>query len=76
LWSREDEVHPGEVQAKIEEVYNAGELVPVCAWCGRMRIEEEWIVPPTGVLTTIDESMAISHSICPDCSANYRPRPT
>ena len=54
-------MHPGEVQAKIEEAYNTGALIPVCAWCGRMSIEEEWIVPPAGVLTTIDEPMTISH---------------
>jgi hypothetical protein len=74
--ARGDEMHPGEVQAKIEEAYNTGALIPVCAWCGRMSIEEEWIVPPAGVLTTIDAPMTISHSICPDCSAKYWPGAT
>ena len=62
-------MHPGEVQAKIAEAYDAGELIPACAWCGRLSIEEEWIVPPTGVLATIDEPLTLSHTICPSCLA-------
>lgn len=68
-------MHPGEVQAKIAEAYDAGKLIPVCAWCGRLSIEGEWIVPPTGVLATIDEPLTLSHTICPSCLAE-RPAPT
>jgi len=67
-------MHPGEVQAKITEVYEAGELIPACAWCGRLSIEGEWVVPPPGVLGTIDGPLTLSHSICPDCAAKYQPR--
>ena len=58
-----------QVLAKIWEAYEAGELIPACAWCGRVRIEGEWLDPPHGALTTIDEAMTISHSICPRCAA-------
>ena len=68
-------MHPGEVQAKIAEAYDAGELIPVCAWCGRLSIEGEWIVPPTGVLATLDEPMTVSHSICPECSSKHERPP-
>jgi hypothetical protein len=67
-------MHTGEVQAKIAEAYDVGKLIPVCAWCGRLRIEGEWVVPPTGVLMTLDEPMTTSHSVCPDCSAKYQRR--
>ena len=62
-------MHPGQVQAKIAEAYDAGDLILACAWCGRLSIEEEWIVPPTGVLATIDEPQTLPHTICPSCLA-------
>jgi hypothetical protein len=67
-------MHPAEVQAKITEVYEAGELIPACAWCDRVSIEGEWLLAPAGVLGTIDAPLTLSHSICPDCLAEYQSR--
>ncbi|HLY95269.1 MAG TPA: hypothetical protein VKP14_10520 [Gaiellaceae bacterium] len=57
-----------EVFDKIWEAYEAGQLIPACAWCNRVRIGEEWLKPENGTLSTIDERMTLSHSICPGCA--------
>ena len=57
-----------EILAKMWEASEAGELIPDCAWCGRVRLEGEWVDPPGGALSTIDERMTMSHSICPRCA--------
>jgi hypothetical protein len=56
-----------EVLFRIWEAYEAGELVTACAWCGRVRIEQEWFAPPPAALATIDATRTLSHSICPSC---------
>lgn len=56
-----------EVLAKIWEAYEAGALIPACAWCGCVFIHGQWVAPPYGALSTIDEPMTMSHSICPRC---------
>ena len=50
--------------------YESGNLIPVCAWCGRLLIEDDWIRPPPGVLSTVDEAEALTHSICPTCATD------
>ena len=59
-----------EVFDKIWEAYETGSVLLACAWCNRVRIGEEWLEPEKGVLSTIDERMTISHSICPPCAAS------
>ncbi len=61
-----------EALAKMWEAYETGELIPACAWCGRLRIEGEWLDPPHGALSTIDEPMTLSHTICPRCAESQR----
>ena len=53
--------------SEIWSLFNRGELVPHCAWCGRVRIAETWGFPPPGALDAIDARLSTSHSICPTC---------
>ena len=53
--------------SEIWAVFDRGELVPRCAWCGRVRIAETWAFPPAGALDAIDARLSTSHSICPTC---------
>ena len=67
---------PNEFLAHIWNAYETGALVALCAWCGRVRIQEGlWVAPPQGALSTIDEQMTMSHSICPTCT-EAQPVPT
>jgi hypothetical protein len=53
--------------SRIWEAYDAGEIVHVCAWCSRVRVDETWQLPPRGVLVAIDSRFTLSHSICETC---------
>jgi len=53
--------------AAIWAAFNRGELIPRCAWCGRVRLEEAWFFAPAGALDAIDARLSTSHSICPTC---------
>ena len=57
-----------EVFAKVWESFETGELVVVCSWCGRVCLNGEWVGPTPGVLSTLDQALALSHSICPACA--------
>jgi hypothetical protein len=66
---------PNAFLAYIWDAYEAGAILALCAWCGRVRIQEgQWVAPPPGALSTIDERMTMSHSICPRC-AEVQPVP-
>jgi hypothetical protein len=62
----ESENHPG-LFSEIWTLFDRGELVPRCAWCGRVRIAERWAFPPVAALDAIDARLSTSHSICPTC---------
>ena len=62
----ESENNPG-LFSEIWTLFDRGEMVPRCAWCGRVRIAETWAFPPTAALDAIDARLATSHSICPTC---------
>ena len=46
----------------------AGALIVMCAWCRRLLFDGQWVAPPVGALSTIDESLSLSHSICDGCA--------
>jgi hypothetical protein len=66
-------VEASEVFSRIVAIYDDGGIVPTCAWCGRVRIDDAWIVPPAAALAAIDERNTLSHSICDACASRGRP---
>ena len=43
-------------------------LLSSCAWCGRVRIDGQWILAPPAALAAIDGRNTLSHSICDECA--------
>jgi hypothetical protein len=70
----EPSVSEGEVTAHILAIAEAGALVPMCAWCGRIRIDDKWMQPPRVALDAIDVRNSVSHTICPECAAEHSGR--
>ncbi|MGZ4360561.1 MAG: hypothetical protein ACXVZW_12385 [Gaiellaceae bacterium] len=64
----------GGVLAHIWDTYDTGELLTTCAWCSSILVADQWIEPPAGALSVIDEPRATSHSICPSCMATQATR--
>ena len=63
-------VERSEFVSVVLAAYETGNLIPVCAWCGRLLIAEEWVRPPLGGLSTVDEAEVLTHSICPTCATD------
>lgn len=53
--------------ARVWDAFDAGQLIPTCAWCGRVRIGGTWLLVPRAALAAIDQRLALSHSICQGC---------
>lgn len=62
-----------DVFSRIVAIYEEGGVVPICAWCGRVRIEDTWLVPPPTALAAIDVRNTLSHSICDACASRGAP---
>lgn len=58
-----------DVANRMIELYDAGGRITMCAWCGRVDIDGEWLIPPQATLAEIDAPSTLSHSICPKCKA-------
>ena len=58
-----------DVTRRILATYEAGNLVTMCAWCQRVEIDGEWVLAPRAAITAIDAQFTLSHSICPECTA-------
>jgi hypothetical protein len=54
--------------SRIWNAFDAGQILPACAWCGRVRIDDTWLVPSPGILAAIDQRNMFSHSICNGCA--------
>ncbi len=61
--------------SRIWAAFDAGEIVPSCAWCGRVRIDESWLFASPAALAAIDQRLTLSHSICDVCAQSYAPCP-
>jgi predicted RNA-binding Zn-ribbon protein involved in translation (DUF1610 family) len=59
----------GQVTRRILATYEAGDLITTCAWCRRVKIDDEWHLAPRAALTAIHSRHTLSHSICPKCAA-------
>ena len=62
-------VHDEEVTAHLLAIADAGSLIPMCAWCGRIQFGADWVQPPSRALVRIDLTNTVSHTICPTCAA-------
>ena len=62
-----------DVFSRIVAIYEAGGVLPICAWCGRVRIDGVWLMPPPAALAAIDVRHTLSHSICDACEARGAP---
>ena len=63
-------VGAGDAVARFWTAFDSGRILPACAWCGHVRIDEVWLRPPRAALATVDERYAFSHSICDPCATN------
>lgn len=50
--------------SRIWSAFDAGDILPACAWCGRVRIGEARLLPSPAALAAIDQRYTFSHSIC------------
>jgi hypothetical protein len=62
-------VYNSEMAERVLALFEAGVLIPMCAWCERINLDDEWLRPPRLALAAIDVPNALSHTICPSCAA-------
>ena len=64
-----------ELQAALAEVKQLSGLLPICAWCKRIRDENgNWELMETYI--TVHSEADFTHGICPDCAQKYHHSPT
>lgn len=68
-----DRTTPDEVTRRILATYEAAELITECAWCQRVKLDEEWPLAPRAALAAIDQQNSLTHSICPSCATRFTP---
>jgi hypothetical protein len=67
-------VYDDEVTAHILAMCDTGALIPMCAWCERIRVDDDWVQLPRVALAAIDVRNTVSHTICPSCAAQQQTR--
>lgn len=61
----------GELQAALAEVKQLSGLLPICAWCKRIRDDEgSWQQIETYI--TVHSEADFTHGICPDCARKHQ----
>lgn len=60
--------------SRIWTAFDDARLLPICAWCQRVRIDETWVTPSRATLAAIDERYAFSHTICDRCAQSHGQR--
>ena len=68
-------MNASQVFSRVWAAFDAGEIVIVCAWCKRVRIDDAWFPPPPAVGDAMDARLPLSHSICSRCAEAYLPPP-
>jgi hypothetical protein len=64
----------GDLQAALDEVKKLSGLLPICAWCKRIRDENgNW--EPVETYITVHSEADFTHGICPDCAKKYHSAP-
>jgi K+-sensing histidine kinase KdpD len=62
-----------ELQAALAEVKRLSGLLPICAWCKRIRNDEgDW--QQIEEYITVHSEADFTHGICPDCARKHRAR--
>jgi hypothetical protein len=60
------------LQVALDEVKQLSGLLPICAWCKRIRDEGgNW--EPIETYITVHSEADFTHGICPDCARRYHP---
>ncbi len=64
-----------DLQSALAEVKQLSGLLPICAWCKRIRDDEgEWQAMEEYI--TVHSEADFTHGICPDCARKHRARGT
>jgi hypothetical protein len=62
-----------DLQAALAEVKQLSGLLPICAWCKRIRDEAgSW--EPIESYISVHSEADFTHGICPDCARKYHPK--
>ena len=69
--TRERERMLGELQAVLAEVRKLSNLLPICAWCKKIRNDQGYWDQLEGYLAT-NAGIVFSHGVCPECAAKVR----
>jgi hypothetical protein len=59
-----------ELRRALEDLKTLRELIPVCAWCGRVRGEKSW--DELEAYLERHTRISFTHGICPDCAHGLR----
>jgi hypothetical protein len=61
-------VLPEQIIARLIAIYETGGFIRVCAWCGRVKLDDDWFPIPDGALDAIVAPAGITHTVCPSCA--------